>query len=268
MSRKTIAASLCVIALFAACHSGDSSTVPGISLPANATGSVTTTTDSIVYISGPIARMSVVLPDSTHVILNPESVVRVPKAFHGPARQVVLDGDACFETSTYRSGPARPFIVQTRMLLLQTRDTLNEATIFRVSAFSRDAGESAQVLSGKVIVHKGYPSRDNGPETLGPGNMVMINQTIDLMEKETFDTSTLVAWKSARLVFHGEPVDSVLHTLEDWFGVTIELKGEPPQGARVSADVQGDRLDKVLGQLGPLKPLHYSVHKDTVTLEY
>jgi hypothetical protein len=47
------------------------------------------------------------------------------------------------------------------------------------------------VLSGEVIVSKNYPSSYRVPDDLHGGEMSMVNETIDLMEKENVDPASL-----------------------------------------------------------------------------
>ena len=46
-------------------------------------------------------------------------------------------------------------------------------------------------LDGEVIVSKSYPSSYRVPDDLHGGEMSMVNQTIDLMEKENVDPPSL-----------------------------------------------------------------------------
>jgi hypothetical protein len=61
-------------------------------------------------------------------------------------------------------------------------------------------GEQVEVLYGNAVAHKAYDSPYAQPDTLTSGEMVMINRTIDLMEKEKFDPAELRAWSDALIV--------------------------------------------------------------------
>jgi hypothetical protein len=67
----------------------------------------------------------------------------------------------------------------------------------RVTARSSETGEEADVLAGRVVATKAYHSRQNEPDTLAAGEEVMVNETIDLQEKETADVPALRSWSEA-----------------------------------------------------------------------
>lgn len=127
---------------------------------------------------------SFVLADGSSVLLGPHSVIRMAKTFNTTDREIRLDGEAVFTVS---NSAGKPFIIHTRQLKIEVLGTR-----FYVDAFTRNEGEEVDVFSGKVKASKSYHSTtDNEPETMGPGEMVMINRTIDLMEKETLKPEEL-----------------------------------------------------------------------------
>ena len=120
--------------------------------------------------------------------MTPHTVVRISKEFNKSERDLELDGEALF---TVGSDGGKPFIVHTKNLHIQVQAS---GSRFKVEAFAKNAGEEADLLSGKLKVKKSYHSdTDNEPETLETGEMVMINRDIDLMEKEKLDSTELKA---------------------------------------------------------------------------
>jgi ferric-dicitrate binding protein FerR (iron transport regulator) len=200
--------------------------------------------DSLLFESGSLGRRSVVFPDSTSAILNPGTSV----AYAG--RGARLDGDAFIDAS-------RPFTIHTRNLVL------TGAGAIRVSAFAKDEGESAEVLTGSFTATKSYTSPDNETDTLIAGNMVMINRSIDLMEKETYDTTELAVWRAGTLTFVHTPFDSVVRRLQDWFGVSIEVHGDLSAAAPFTGSFPHAHLEQVLDALH----CKYSVRRYIVTIE-
>jgi hypothetical protein len=75
--------------------------------------------------------------------------------------------------------------------------TVTGKTALRVTAYSKEAGEQAEVLYGHVVAHKSYESSYKEPDILTDGQMTMINRDIDLMEKEKADVPALRAWSEA-----------------------------------------------------------------------
>ena len=62
---------------------------------------------------------------------------------------------------------------------------MGPGTQFRVDAVRSRPGEEVDLLAGQLKIRKSYHSDlDSSPEDLTPGDMLMINREIDLMEKE------------------------------------------------------------------------------------
>jgi transmembrane sensor len=124
------------------------------------------------------------LPDSSTVVLSPETSIYIEKGFGRDNREIQLDGAALFQV---KGMPGRPFVIHTRDL-----EIVVLGTKFRVDAYRSKAGEEVDVVDGELRVKKSYHSdTDNEPEVLQSGEMVMINRDIDLMEKEKLSPEEL-----------------------------------------------------------------------------
>jgi FecR protein len=128
------------------------------------------------------------LGDGTEVFYLSNTSVQ-PATSYPRTRELRIDGEAFVRA---KAGP-QPLIIRTRLMLL----TVTGASALRVTARSNETGEEADVLYGHVEARKGYPSHQNEPDTLLAGEEVMVNQTIDLQEKETADLSSLRSWSDA-----------------------------------------------------------------------
>jgi len=128
------------------------------------------------------------LPDGSVLILAPGTKVQLGGGFDSGKKELSLDGEAWFEIV---SGP----------VTLHTRDMVVDilrAGRFHAEAFRARPGEEIEVLLGTLTAKKSYHSdTDNETEALGPGEMVMINRDIDLMEKETLNADELDKLKAA-----------------------------------------------------------------------
>ena len=112
-----------------------------------------------------------------------------PAVSYPQIRELTIDGEAFVRASA----GTQPLVIRTRLMVL----TVPEASALRVTARSNETGEEADVLSGRVEARKAYPSRQSEPDTLLAGEEVMVNETIDLQEKETTDLPSLRAWSEA-----------------------------------------------------------------------
>jgi hypothetical protein len=109
-----------------------------------------------------------------------------PANFYPRPREIKIDGEAFLRVPA----AAEPLVVRSRLMVL----TVTGRTALRVTARSHETGEEADVLYGHVEARKAYPSKQNEPDTLLAGEEVMVNETIDLQEKETADLASLRSW--------------------------------------------------------------------------
>jgi ferric-dicitrate binding protein FerR (iron transport regulator) len=128
------------------------------------------------------------LADGTEVFYLSNTSVQ-PVASYPHQREIKIDGEAFIRAAD----AAQPLIVRTRLMVL----TVTGASGLRVTARSNETGEEADVLYGHVEAKKAYPSRQNESDTLLAGEEVMVNETIDLQEKETADVPSLRSWSEA-----------------------------------------------------------------------
>ena len=128
------------------------------------------------------------LADGTEVYYLSNTKVSPANSYPRP-REIRIDGEAFLRVPA----AAAPLVVRSRLLVL----TITGRTALRVTARSHETGEEADVLYGRVEAKKAYPSRQSEPDTLLAGEEVMVNETIDLQEKETADLASLRSWSDS-----------------------------------------------------------------------
>jgi FecR protein len=128
------------------------------------------------------------LSDGTEVFYLSDTDIRPSSSFPA-SRELKIDGEAFVRAAA----GAQPLIIRTRLMVLKV---IGDSAL-RVTARSHETGEEADVLAGQVVATKAYRSRQNEPDTLAAGEEVMVNETIDLQEKETADVPGLRSWSEA-----------------------------------------------------------------------
>ena len=128
------------------------------------------------------------LSDGTEVFYLSDTVIR-PSSAYPATRELKIDGEAFVRAAA----SAQPLIIRTRLMVLKVTGD----SALRVTARSHETGEEADILAGQVVATKAYYSRQNEPDTLAAGEEVMVNETIDLQEKETADVPALRSWSEA-----------------------------------------------------------------------
>ena len=136
------------------------------------------------------------LSDGTTIYYRGDSSFTPAPGFPHP-RAIRLDGDFYIETPAVTN----PLELRSRLLVV----TVTGAAKLRLSAFSHQPGEEVDVLAGHAQAMKAYDSPYREPDILETGEMSMVNQDIDLMEKEHCDRSALRRWADALVAAAGGP---------------------------------------------------------------
>lgn len=127
------------------------------------------------------------IPGMGRVFLKPGTTIGLAKGFGKDNQDIDIDGEALFELGAG--------------VQLHTKDLVIgvSAGVFRVDANRSSPGEEVDLLEGRMRVAKNYHSdTDSATEVLGPGEMVMINREIDLMEKEKMSPAEIDRVKAMR----------------------------------------------------------------------
>jgi len=142
------------------------------------------------YHVGAGAGRSFSIPGIGKVFLEPNSTIGLARGFGKDNREITLDGVALFELTV----TGAPVSLKTKSLVMDV-----SAGVFRVDASRSSPGEEVDLLEGQLSVRKSYRSdTDSVAEVVGPGEMVMINRDIDLMEKEKMNQAEIDRVKGMR----------------------------------------------------------------------
>jgi ferric-dicitrate binding protein FerR (iron transport regulator) len=134
------------------------------------------------------------LIDGVEVFHRNDSKIVIAPQYPNP-REMRVDGE--FFVRVPQS--PQPLIIRSRLLVLEVKG----GSALRITAYSHEAGEQVEVLSGHVEARKNYKSSYMEPDQLDAGDMTMINRDIDLMEKEKADVAALRAWSEALVASAG-----------------------------------------------------------------
>jgi transmembrane sensor len=131
------------------------------------------------------------IPAFGTVFLKPNTTIGLARGFGVDNRDIDIDGEAFFDMEV-TGAPVRLRTKDLNVLVLW-------AARFRVEGYRGKPGEEVDLLEGRLRVTKNYRSdTDSATESLGPGEMVMINRDIDLMEKEKMSQEEIDKVKGMR----------------------------------------------------------------------
>ena len=219
-------------------------------------------TESIQTVSSPIfqevksaygTQAKVELADGTTVFLNSGSKLRFPQTFGNQSqRNVELDGEAYFSVTKNEN---MPFIVHTNRLNIKVLGTK-----FNVDAYADNQAIRVALVEGKVMLHDGASSSEDDLTDLIPNQVATFNVTDHSLSKtDVRDMNKYTAWISGRIVFFGDPIQTVMKKLEKWYNVEIVLSDKKLEKYSFTGTFIDESLEQVLNILSLTSPMTYVI---------
>jgi transmembrane sensor len=174
---------------------------------------------------------SLMLPDSSLVILGPASTLTVPARYGASDRELTLRGQALFDV---RHDPSRQFIVRTAAAEL--RDV---GTRFAVQSHSPEELRVA-VLAGAVGVRPTRAAGGGGravTDTLRANDRgVLLADGVLRVERQTASgVEEDVAWTGRQVSLRDAPVSRVAAELARWYGLELRVTDATLRSRRLTA---------------------------------
>ena len=215
------------------------SSPPGASTPATAAAHE--------YSTGRGKQATVQLADGSHIMLAPQSRVRIRPGFGGASREIDVEGEAMIDVAHDASRPFRVHIGNAVAEDIGTRFDIRsyageqtvmvavaEGAVSLGSKVDSAARRSARAAEG-VVLHAGVVGH------LDAQGRVTTRQPAQLVD--------VFAWTSGTLTFDGAGFDDVRHTLERWYDVRIQVDGASLLNRRVTARFNGQAAHAVISDL-------------------
>lgn len=204
-------------------------------------------------------RSSHLLPDGTKVWLNVASQLVFPEQFSDTLRQVKLTGEAFFDVA---QNPEKPFVVETNGVT-----ALVLGTSFNVHAYSESPEIKVALLEGKVQVQRNT-SPAGQRSILSPGEELSAPRDQSTFIKSKFQYEHAFGWKEGILIFDGVDFAGFRKSIENWYGVTVELKGKAPSDWSLRARYQRATLQHVLEDISFNKNMDFQIKEKTVLITF
>ncbi|GAB2530786.1 FecR family protein [Spirosoma aerophilum] len=185
--------------------------------------------------------LAIRLEDGSTVQLAPKSSLRFPKRFAVENRTVYLTGDAFFSIQRM---PSRPFYVHTDKVVTKVL-----GTSFFIRTLLTNKQVRVEVVTGRVTVYKEEEEKEPSPNRV----VLSPNQTATFFSKEEHFVTGLV--DSPKLIkpvvsdqkpltfqFDDAPLAEVLATLEQAYGIKIEVENDQQKNCPLTADLTNQPL--------------------------
>jgi ferric-dicitrate binding protein FerR (iron transport regulator) len=193
---------------------------------------ITTPAPAVVQLlkNGTQQKETILLPDSSTVVLYPGSIISYAKGFDPAHRNIHLQGEACF---TVAKDARRPFTVYANGIA-----TTALGTRFTVSTFYSNERVRVRLIEGKVVVRSQEQALAMQPVYLQPGQECMVNKgsgealvkaftlnSATVKRNSSAGNNTIQKNNTAALEFSREPLVNVLARIEKLYHVTIAYPG-------------------------------------------
>ncbi|MCC5936055.1 MAG: FecR domain-containing protein [Lunatimonas sp.] len=201
-------------------------------------------------------KSTILLPDSSKVILNSGSKLYYQEHFSGVYREVFLEGEAYFEVT---KDPNRSFIVNAG-----TSSTTALGTSFNIDAYSQERINIYLITGNVKVVSIDSWETDT---YLGVGESVSVVQG-KLSEKKAFDNEKITAWTKGLIIFDNTPIHEAIRVMENWFDVTFHLENSPPSNLQVSGRFDNETLKNILTGLSFSTRFQFEIDTNVIHVRF
>ncbi|MBO3697705.1 FecR family protein [Roseivirga sp. E12] len=210
-----------------------------------------TVTDQEPFLAGQIEkntprghRSTVNLRDGSRVILNSETKITYDENFGIDNRRITLEGEAFFEVARDEN---LPFIVTSKNLITRAL-----GTSFNVRDYGDEDSASIALATGKVKVKRSKNPTNKFKIFLSPNEQVVLIKASQKWSKSTFQPERVLSWKDNSLNFEDMSLARIIRTLERWYDVNIEVRGEGFEKLTYEGTGSFERqsLENILNTLG------------------
>jgi ferric-dicitrate binding protein FerR (iron transport regulator) len=229
------------------------------------------------------SKSEIILPDSSHVILNAGSTIRYRSDFNIHNRDISLTGEAYFKVA---KNAKIPLIVQAGKLYVKA-----VGTVFNIKAYEDEAIIETTLVEGKVeITQTGQNENDKNFIDLNPNQKAiyikesdsftlgkvkvtdpMVSQKSNtvydnILISPKVDVNQIVAWTKGKLLIKGESLENLCVELQRKYDVTIVLSDEEIKKYRFTGVLLDETLEQVLNVIKLTAPIEYNINGKKVVL--
>jgi len=192
------------------------------------------TKNFIVYTSDHNVR-EILLPDSSLVWLNENSVLRTPEVFSGIKRQAVLDGEAYFQIA---KDETRPFKIKAGNTVIKVL-----GTSFDINMERENGDVSIVVNSGRVSFNRVNSLQNN--IILAPGTKGQYRASDHKITISTNSDQNYLSWKTGLLTFYDTPLAEVCTILSEHYKTKVKTTIED-KSLSLTGSFQDEALEDIL----------------------
>lgn len=195
---------------------------------------VGTHSKQIVYTAPFGKASSLLLPDSSKLLLQPGSVVSYPEQFTATERMVsLISGEVFF---AIHHNPKQPFLLKSaggEIKVLGTR--------FNVRNLKSSTAMQVVLTQGKIS----FKGKDGIEQILKPGQELLFDKNSQkILNTAVIDTNRVTSWKTGALQFNDTPMEEALEVLGNQYGIPFKISCK--LNKPISGNFTGKPIVKIL----------------------
>ncbi|QHT71698.1 DUF4974 domain-containing protein [Rhodocytophaga rosea] len=214
---------------------------------------------TIIYTTGYRETKTITLPDQSVVTLNANSRLELADKWTDTQnREVRLEGEAFF--SVVHTANHQKFIVIT------SEDASIEVlgTTFNVN--NRRGNTRVVLSSGKVKLNLESNNQVKNV-IMQPGQLVEISDKEEIITNRIVQPEAYTAWQNNILTFDDTPLWQIAQTLEDNYGLKVDIQDSTLLNRRYTGSTPADKVDILLSKLSKIFDARVTRNENSVMLK-
>ncbi len=216
-------------------------------------------------------EMAVVLPDGSHILLQPKSSLFYSANLFSAKREVFMEGEALFKIT---KNPLKPFYVYYNDVVTKVL-----GTTFHISTNSRTGNIEVEVLTGKVMVYENRKvhtdvTKDSGilvtpnQKAIYQGRQrlmkaALVDAPIPIVKEDTVANAIAI---DSKFKFQNAKLSDVLRDIETEYGIEIAVANDQVYNCVFSGDITEQDLYNKLRIICLAIGAKYEIADTTITI--
>jgi ferric-dicitrate binding protein FerR (iron transport regulator) len=228
------------------------------------------------YTTGVNERKTIMLPDSSTVMLNGNSHLSISRHFNAHHRQVAVTGEAFF--NVYHDA-ANPFLVNTKQYTIRVL-----GTTFNVKSYPGTDTTATTLIAGKIEIIQDAEGKEAPGVVLKPNqkfvlaatpvtgiqtnkeasisNGAVVTPVLDVTSRHLVETS----WARNKMEIKDKTLLEIAEKLQAWYGIKIRFADEAVKDYRYTAVFNDETIFSALQYLQQSYPFTYSINNDCIVI--
>ena len=198
------------------------------------------------------ATRTIILEDSTTVVLYPGSELQFPEFFSLDERSVMLLGEGYFNV---KRDSTRPFTVNTEQVSIEVL-----GTSFNVRAYKEEQTIETVLVSGKVML--------NGTTVLQPNQMAIFDFGNRQIKIEEVNADVYRERSRGMFVFDNRTLDEIMHEFSQWFGFEYSFEDSALKNKKFRLRLPHmDRFDQLMSLMEKTGEIRFLVSGNHIKIK-